>query len=135
VSWQTYHAKRGERTDKIAQKFGISLSQLRNVNDIGSSKKMTGSQPLLVPNSSGNTDITPVDTSSAQDVYENPVSNTKQNAKNSVRNAGKNKQVKSNRSSSKSSAKKSSSSAKKSSGAKKSSSSKSTVKHKAGRST
>lgn len=53
VSWQTYHAKRGERMDKIAQKFGINVAQLRDVNDING-KKINGSQPILVPNTSGN---------------------------------------------------------------------------------
>lgn len=51
VSWQTYHAKRGERMDKIASKFGIELAQLRNVNDLSSQSKMKFSRALLVPNS------------------------------------------------------------------------------------
>lgn len=50
VSWQTYHAKRGERMDSIARKFGISLSQLRNVNDLPSRNKLAMSRQLLVPN-------------------------------------------------------------------------------------
>ena len=66
VSWQTYHAKRGERMDKIAQKFGINVAQLRDVNDIPSGKKLNGSQPILVPNSSGNLDSTPIDTDVTQ---------------------------------------------------------------------
>lgn len=66
VSWQTYHAKRGERMDKIAQKFGINVSQLRDVNDIPNGKKLNGAQPILVPNSSGNLDISPVDTNGSQ---------------------------------------------------------------------
>lgn len=66
VSWQTYHAKRGERMDKIAQKFGINVSQLRDVNDIPSGKKLNGAQPILVPNSLGNNDSTPVDTNTSQ---------------------------------------------------------------------
>ena len=66
VSWQTYHAKRGERMDKIAQKFGINVSQLRDVNDIPSGKKLNGAQPILVPNNAGNIDIKPLDTNSSQ---------------------------------------------------------------------
>ena len=50
VSWQTYHAKRGERMDSIARKFGISLSQLRNVNDLPSRNKLAISRQILVPN-------------------------------------------------------------------------------------
>ncbi len=77
VSWQTYHAKRGERMDKIAQKFGINVSQLRDVNDIPSGKKLNGAQPILVPNSAGNVDMTPVDTNSSQPstVADMPASN------------------------------------------------------------
>ncbi len=50
VSWQTYHAKRGERMDKIAQKFGINVNELRDINNIPSGKKLNGMQPILVPN-------------------------------------------------------------------------------------
>lgn len=49
VSWQTYHAKRGERMDSIARKFGIGLAQLRDVNDLPSRKQMGTSASLLVP--------------------------------------------------------------------------------------
>jgi len=93
VSWQTYHAKRGERMDKIAQKFGINVSQLRDVNDISSVKKLSGSQPILVPNSAGNPDNTPVDTNATQPENENQAIDTKQKGKNSVRHAGKKKEA------------------------------------------
>jgi membrane-bound lytic murein transglycosylase D len=49
VSWQTYHAKRGERMGNIARKFGISLAQLRDVNDLPSRNKFSQSRQLLVP--------------------------------------------------------------------------------------
>lgn len=49
VSWQTYHAKRGERMESIARKFGIGLAQLRDVNDLPTRKKIGKSSPLLVP--------------------------------------------------------------------------------------
>ncbi|HSH72985.1 MAG TPA: LysM peptidoglycan-binding domain-containing protein [Methylophilaceae bacterium] len=62
VSWQTYHAKRGERMDNIARKFGIGLAQLRDVNDLPSRNKMGMARPLLVPNSSGSTDIIAINT-------------------------------------------------------------------------
>ena len=122
VSWQTYHAKRGERMDKIAQKFGINVSQLRDINDISSGKKLSGSQPILVPNSLGNPDITPVDTNNAQTEVENQGLNTKQKGKNSVRN----KSIKKEATSIKSPNKKSES-------GRKSASSKKTEKHKAGK--
>jgi membrane-bound lytic murein transglycosylase D len=50
VSWQTYHAKRGERMDNIAKKFGIQVAQLRNVNDLPAQKKIKKSSTILVPN-------------------------------------------------------------------------------------
>ncbi|HQR50209.1 MAG TPA: LysM peptidoglycan-binding domain-containing protein [Methylophilaceae bacterium] len=54
VSWQTYNAKRGERQDAIARKFGISLAQLRDVNDIvGKGGKLSQPSILLVPAQTG----------------------------------------------------------------------------------
>lgn len=50
VSWQTYFAKRGERMDSIAKKFGIQVAQLRDVNDLPNSKKINKSSTILVPN-------------------------------------------------------------------------------------
>ena len=50
VSWQTYYAKRGERMDKIASKFGIQVGQLRNVNNLPSQNKIRNSSTILVPN-------------------------------------------------------------------------------------
>lgn len=49
TSWQTYNAKRGERMDNIANKFGMNVSQLRDVNGLSSSKKMRNAQTMLVP--------------------------------------------------------------------------------------
>ena len=50
VSWQTYFAKRGERMEKIASKFGIQLSKLRNINNLPSQNKIKKSSTILVPN-------------------------------------------------------------------------------------
>ncbi|MBC7755200.1 MAG: transglycosylase SLT domain-containing protein [Bdellovibrio sp.] len=49
TSWQTYNAKRGERMDNIASKFGINVSQLRNVNGLAATGKLRNSQAMLVP--------------------------------------------------------------------------------------
>lgn len=49
TSWQTYNAKRGERMDSIANKFGMNVNQLRNVNSLPATKKMRNSQAMLVP--------------------------------------------------------------------------------------
>ncbi len=48
-NWQTYNAKRGERMDNIANKFGINVSQLRNVNGLSASNKLRNTQAMLVP--------------------------------------------------------------------------------------
>lgn len=64
VSWRTYLAKRGERMDKIASKFGIQLSQLRDINNLPAQKKIKSSSTILVPN--GNrTDFNKAATTSA----------------------------------------------------------------------
>ena len=100
VSWQTYHAKRGERMDKIAQKFGINVAQLRDINDIPNGKKLNGAQAILVPNSAKNPDDTPIDTSTTQPstVDENVGNNQshkktgkKQNTKTAVTHGGNKK--------------------------------------------
>ena len=49
TSWQTYNAKRGERMDNIASKFGINVSQLRDVNGLSATSKLRNSQAMLVP--------------------------------------------------------------------------------------
>ncbi len=49
-SWQAYPAKKGERVDKIATKFGITISNLRSLNTVRETKgKLASSQLLLVP--------------------------------------------------------------------------------------
>ncbi|SNR86573.1 membrane-bound lytic murein transglycosylase D [Methylobacillus rhizosphaerae] len=48
VSWQTYHAKRGDRMDNIAEKFGIELAKLKDVNGL-SANSIKSNMPLLVP--------------------------------------------------------------------------------------
>lgn len=54
VSWQIYRAAKGEWLDKIAQRFGITLARLKQVNGIRPRSKITASgQTLLVPLNSG----------------------------------------------------------------------------------
>lgn len=50
VSWQTYFAKRGERMESIAAKFGIGLDKLRDINDLPTQNKIKNSATILVPN-------------------------------------------------------------------------------------
>ncbi len=51
VSWQTYQTRPGERLDSVARKFGVSVAELRSVNDIG--RKNRAPRQLLVPGSEG----------------------------------------------------------------------------------
>lgn len=67
VSWQTYSAKRGERLDSVARKFGVSVAELRDVNDINGKGKLKASRPLLVP-VQGDTENTVIDTADAAPV-------------------------------------------------------------------
>lgn len=55
ISWKVYKAKSGERTASIAKKFNISVSQLRKVNDLPRSQKLSRSLHLLVPAKDTNT--------------------------------------------------------------------------------
>ena len=50
VSWRTYLAKRGERMENIATKFGIQVGVLRDVNNLPAQKKIKYSSTILVPN-------------------------------------------------------------------------------------
>ena len=61
VSWQTYLAKRGERMDSIAKKFGIPIAQLRDVNDLSDNKKIKKSSTILVPNGHQTNFVAPQD--------------------------------------------------------------------------
>jgi membrane-bound lytic murein transglycosylase D len=66
VSWQAYNAKRGERQDSIARKFGISLAELRDVNDInGRGSKLSKPSILLVP-AAGGEPVLPVEEAASQ---------------------------------------------------------------------
>lgn len=49
VSWQTYHAKRGELMVAIARKFGMDVDELRNVNSLPVRNKLISAKALLVP--------------------------------------------------------------------------------------
>ncbi|HSI23885.1 MAG TPA: LysM peptidoglycan-binding domain-containing protein [Methylophilaceae bacterium] len=49
VSWQSYYAKRGERIENIAKKFGVTPEELREVNGINHKGKFKSAHQLLVP--------------------------------------------------------------------------------------
>jgi membrane-bound lytic murein transglycosylase D len=49
VSWQTYQLKKGEKLDKVARDFDISVQRLKEVNGLTGRKRVRHGQMLLVP--------------------------------------------------------------------------------------
>ncbi|MBI5435925.1 MAG: transglycosylase SLT domain-containing protein [Nitrosomonadales bacterium] len=49
VSWQAYQSKKGERLDKLAPRFGLSLAKLKSINSLSPRTKLSNGQALLVP--------------------------------------------------------------------------------------
>jgi membrane-bound lytic murein transglycosylase D len=49
VSWQSYQPKKGDRLDKLAPRFGLSVENLKSVNGISSHGNISTGQTLLVP--------------------------------------------------------------------------------------
>jgi membrane-bound lytic murein transglycosylase D len=49
VSWQAYRSKKGERLDKLAPRFGLSVAKLKSVNGLPTRAKVSNGQALLVP--------------------------------------------------------------------------------------
>jgi len=49
VSWQSYKPKKGERLDKLAPRFGLSVENLKSVNGISRRGNISTGQTLLVP--------------------------------------------------------------------------------------
>lgn len=55
VSWQAHTVKAGEKPEKIAASYGMSVSELKQVNNITASNKFRTGLPLLVPVKDGAT--------------------------------------------------------------------------------
>lgn len=53
VSWQAHTVKPGEKPEKIAAKYGMSVAELKQVNNIGGKNNFHTGQPLLVPVKAG----------------------------------------------------------------------------------
>ncbi len=49
VSWQAYKSKKGERLDKLAPHFGLSVEKLKSINGLSPRTKLSNGQALLVP--------------------------------------------------------------------------------------
>lgn len=63
LNWQPYVPRRGEKLPDIADRFGISLAELKEVNELGNKDATVRGQTLLVPIVSG------VDISDRQTVH------------------------------------------------------------------
>jgi membrane-bound lytic murein transglycosylase D len=53
VSWQAYTMKRSDKPEQIAAKHGMTLAQLKEVNDVTGKKKIVPGQTLMVPMKGG----------------------------------------------------------------------------------
>ena len=53
VSWQAYQPKKGERFDRLASRFGLSVVKLKSVNGLPGYTKVSTGQTLLVPVNEG----------------------------------------------------------------------------------
>jgi len=49
VSWQAYRSKKGERLDRVAPRFGLSVASLKSINGLSPRAKLSNGQSLLVP--------------------------------------------------------------------------------------
>ena len=49
VSWQPYQPKKGERLDRLAPRFGLSVEKLKSVNGLSGRARISTGQTLLVP--------------------------------------------------------------------------------------
>ncbi len=54
VSWEPYQTRKGERLDKLAARFDISVADLRSANGIASYIKISDGRKLLVPADNSN---------------------------------------------------------------------------------
>ena len=49
VSWQPYESKKGERFEQIAERFGLTVTELRSANGFSKYSQYSNGQTLLVP--------------------------------------------------------------------------------------
>jgi membrane-bound lytic murein transglycosylase D len=48
VSWQAYKSRKGERLDKVAPRFGMTLDKLKSINGLSQRTRLSTGQALLV---------------------------------------------------------------------------------------
>lgn len=49
VSWQAYQPRKGERLDRLAPRFGLSVQRLKEINGLSAKSRLSSGQTLLVP--------------------------------------------------------------------------------------
>ncbi|MDO8350722.1 MAG: transglycosylase SLT domain-containing protein, partial [Gallionella sp.] len=49
VSWQAYRARKGERLDQLAPRFGLSVEGLKKINSLSARGNLSNGETLLVP--------------------------------------------------------------------------------------
>jgi len=52
VNWQAYQSKKGERLDKLAPRFGLTVEKLKSINGLSAKAQTSSGQTLLVPSRS-----------------------------------------------------------------------------------
>jgi membrane-bound lytic murein transglycosylase D len=94
VSWQAHTIRPGEKPEKIAASYGMSVSELKSVNNLGSGNRFQAGLPLLVPVREGGTPnlpdlpATPVTLPKAYSAARNTHTKGAQPAKHAVKNTG-----------------------------------------------
>lgn len=94
VSWQAHTVRPGEKPEKIAASYGMSVAELKSVNNLGSGNKFRAGLPLLVPVREGGTPnlpdlpATPVSLPKAYSTARNTHAKGTQPGKHAVKSAG-----------------------------------------------
>ncbi|MDE1891989.1 MAG: transglycosylase SLT domain-containing protein [Betaproteobacteria bacterium] len=76
-TWKTEHLKRGESLEQVANRFGISPEELKQVNGIANNKKIAGGGTVLVPDDSGADDQSSEDNGKPEGAIPSPSMNKK----------------------------------------------------------
>ena len=76
-TWKTEHLKRGESLDQVANRFGITTEELKQVNGIANNKKVAGGGTVLVPDDSGADDQSSEDNGKPEGAIPSPSTNKK----------------------------------------------------------
>ncbi|HQT81410.1 MAG: hypothetical protein B7Z60_06050 [Ferrovum sp. 37-45-19] len=76
-TWKTQHLTRGESLDQVANRYGISTEELKQVNGIAYNKKIAGGGTVLVPDDNGSGDQNSEQSTNAEGSIPSPIANQK----------------------------------------------------------